>query len=267
MSEHGHHDSGMEHSERTPGQAMREFLGRGDVRMTIGFGVIITIAVALIGIFLFPDLMMRPLSPDMRHTIQLVSLFTVLSAPVAGVVLGVTVYAIRSRHRGSEPPEEGPAIRENKRVVTIWVAASSLLCTVAVVIGLAEMSSAQAAATGEATQALQVQVTGSQWAWNFTYPQYGISTTDLNLPLNRPVDFTVVSTDVTNSFWPVQLGIKVDANAWAPTTIETVPDTIGHIDIRCAELCGLYHAYMQANGEVMKTADFNNWVTSQGGHV
>ena len=267
MSGHDHHDSGMEHSEHTPGQIARQFLGRREVRETVVYGLIITAIVSLIGIFLFPDLMMRPLSEDMRNTIHLVTLFTVLSAPVAGVVLGVTVYAVRNRHRGVDAPEEGPAIRENKRTLTVWVAASSLLCIVAVVIGLAEMSSAQAAATGEATTALQVQVTGSQWAWNFTYPQYGISTTDLNLPLNRPVDFVVQSSDVTHSFWPVQLGIKVDANAWAPTTIETVPDTLGHIDIRCAELCGLYHAYMQANGEVMTTSDFNNWVTSQGGHV
>ena len=34
-----------------------------------------------------------------------------------------------------------------------------------------------------------------------------------------------------------------------------------------AELCGLYHAYMETTGEVMSSTDFNNWVIAQGGHT
>jgi len=38
--------------------------------------------------------------------------------------------------------------------------------------------------------------------------------------------------------------------------------------VKCAELCGLYHAYMETSGQVESTSDFNNWVSSiqaQGG--
>ena len=75
------------------------------------------------------------------------------------------------------------------------------------------------------------------------------------------------SADVNHSFWPVQLGVKVDANAQVTTVIHTTPTKIGAIDVKCAELCGLYHAYMETNGEVMSPADFNAWVVAQGGHT
>ena len=42
---------------------------------------------------------------------------------------------------------------------------------------------------------------------------------------------------------------------------------VGHLDIKCAELCGLYHAYMETDGNVMSQDDFNNWVTQNGGHT
>ena len=87
------------------------------------------------------------------------------------------------------------------------------------------------------------------------------------LPINRPVAFHVTSVDVNHSFWPVQLGVKVDANKLAETLADTTPTKLGEFDVKCAELCGLYHAYMETTGEVMKKADFDNWVIAQGGHT
>ena len=79
--------------------------------------------------------------------------------------------------------------------------------------------------------------------------------------------FDVVSSDVNHSFWPVQLGVKVDANRLETTVVHTTPTKLGNIDIKCAELCGLYHAYMETSGQIMTGSDFNNWVTAQGGHT
>jgi cytochrome c oxidase subunit 2 len=63
------------------------------------------------------------------------------------------------------------------------------------------------------------------------------------------------------------LGVKTDANDVVPTTIYTTPSKVGHLDVKCAELCGLYHAYMETDGNVMAQSDFNNWVTQNGGHT
>ena len=127
------------------------------------------------------------------------------------------------------------------------------------------MNSEALAAERNATNALVVEVTGQQWVWTFNYPSLGIQSDVLNLPVGKPVKFVVKSVDVNHSFWPVQLGVKADANDVVPVEINTTPTKLGHLDVKCAELCGLYHAYMETSGDVMTKADFNNWVTQNGG--
>jgi cytochrome c oxidase subunit 2 len=144
---------------------------------------------------------------------------------------------------------------------------SGIFCLIAIVWGIVEVNTMANAATTEAGTAVHVQVIGSQWVWSFKYPDQGVESDKLMLPINRPVVFDVISEDVNHSFWPVQLGVKVDANRLQTTVIHTVPTKLGNIDVKCAELCGLYHAYMETSGKVMTTDDFNNWITTNGGHV
>jgi cytochrome c oxidase subunit 2 len=90
------------------------------------------------------------------------------------------------------------------------------------------------AAAKDAKSAITVEVTGSQWLWTFKYPAQGIETHELNLPVDVPVTFDIRSADVNHSFWPVQLGVKIDANAQTTTVIHTTPIKIGPIDVKCA---------------------------------
>jgi cytochrome c oxidase subunit 2 len=211
--------------------------------------------------------MPRIMSNDMSSIETIMIGFTIISAPIVGLVMGITTNALMNSHRGDTPPEDGPYIRTHGPAVLVWSVVSSLFALVAVVWGIAELNTQAQAATRDQGTALVVNVTGQQWLWTFEYPQLGIKTNVLDLPVNRPVVFNVTSDDVNHSFWPVQLGVKMDANRLTTGTIDTTPTKTGPIDVRCAELCGLYHAYMQTTGEVMTSSDFNNWVTSQGGHT
>ena len=85
----------------------------------------------------------------------------------------------------------------------------------------------------------------------------------LHLPVDRPVVFHVTSKDVKHSFWIVQLGVKVDANPGVFTETAVTPNKVGIFDIRCAELCGLLHAYMQNKVIVESKEDFDKWIASQ----
>jgi cytochrome c oxidase subunit 2 len=181
-------------------------------------------------------------------------------------VLGVTAYTLLNRHTGNTPTTDGPATRTNTPIVVAWTVVSSILALVAVLYGLTAMNADATAAAVNASKALEVDVVGQQWAWDFEYPTLGVKSTQLYLPINQPVHFKVISMDVNHSFWPVQLGVKVDANRLVYTVADTTPNKLGQFDVRCAELCGLYHAYMQTTGEVVTPTDFNNWVTAQGGH-
>jgi cytochrome c oxidase subunit II len=217
----------------------------------------------LIGIFAPHHLMPTFLSHEGTDVWRTVVLFTILAAPVAAVVYAVAAYSLIGwRHRGNqdEPPEDGPPLRGNSTVTAIWLGTSTVLVLALLAWGLTVYSAEDVSHTGT----LQVDVTGQQWLWTFTYPGTGVETRSLVLPLNRPVQFNVTSVDITHGFWPVALGVQVDANPGVTTVIRATPDKLGSFTVRCSQLCGLYHSFMYAPGSVVTSAKFSQWLRSQG---
>ncbi|TSA22491.1 MAG: cytochrome c oxidase subunit II [Actinomycetales bacterium] len=261
MSEHDSVDL-----KPTPGDRLANFYKRSDVIQSTIFGVIVTGIFVILGGKFYTKWMPTVMSTDMKAIERLMVVFTWIAAPVCGVVLGVALYTFLNRHSGDTQPPDGPATRTNGPIVLLWSVVTSLLALTAVVYGITELNSSSIASAKNAEDAMVVNVTGSQWVWTFEYPKLGVTSHELMLPINHPVTFHVNSVDVNHSFWPVQLGVKVDANKVAETTAETTPNKLGEFDVKCAELCGLYHAYMETTGEVMTVDDFNNWVVAQGGH-
>ena len=111
---------------------------------------------------------------------------------------------------------------------------------------------------------LQVQVIAQQWEFTYRYPAYGgVETQQLELPANTLVEFNVTSLDVIHSFWAYQLGVKADANP-GENNIAYVDDQ-GPLsfNVRCAELCGVWHGYMFNTGAVVPKAQFAAWIAQQ----
>jgi cytochrome c oxidase subunit 2 len=195
--------------------------------------------------------------------------FSVASAPVAAVVWALIVYSLlRWRRRGAwqEGDPDGPALRGHGLTSGVWISLSSALCLFLLVWGLAALSSVDSAAASSASP-LEIDVTGQQWVWTFSYPTQGVESDQLVLPIDRPVVFKVTSYDVIHSFWVPEMGIKVDANPGVTTSTSTRPDRLGTYHVRCAELCGLLHADMETNARVVSSDDFATWVAGQGGHA
>jgi cytochrome c oxidase subunit II len=193
--------------------------------------------------------------------------FSVASAPVAAVVWTLGVYSLwRWRRRGDWTPDDpdGPPLRGHGWLNGVWMFASSALCLFLLIWGLAALSSVDSPAT--ASTPLEIDVTGQQWVWTFTYPDDGnVESDQLYLPIDRPVVFRVTSYDVIHSFWVPAMGIKVDANPGMTTTTQTTPDRLGIYEVKCAELCGLLHADMETDAHVVSSQDFEAWTASQGG--
>ena len=245
----------------TPGDRATSFLKRPDVRRTAILFLLWTALFTVLGLWLYPKFMPRIMSKEMLAAENIMIWFTVISAPIAGIVLALATNSFLNMHRGDTPPEEGPAIRTNGPVVVIWTVVSTLFALVAIVWGIVELNVQNVEAATNAKSAMVVEVTGSQWLWSFRYPEQGIESHVLNLPIDRPVEFDIRSVDVNHSFWPVQLGVKVDANAMVTTVVHTTPNKLGEIDVKCAELCGILHAYMETTGAVMTQSDFDAWVS------
>jgi cytochrome c oxidase subunit 2 len=206
-------------------------------------------------------------SEQMSDIEQTMTMFTAAAAPVAALVWAVVIYSlVKWRYKGDgPPPDDAPGYDTNVPTVIIWVIASAALTLFIFVWGLIKIAGIPtpggvAALPADSPVPIEVQVTGQQWVWNFTYPGLGgIESDQLFLPVGHPANFEVTSNDVTHSFWIVQMGVKVDANPGAVTSAVVNPTSIGTFDIRCAELCGILHAAMQTQAKVVSQADFDAW--------
>jgi cytochrome c oxidase subunit 2 len=227
--------------------------------------LVLTAIGVLIGFYVPHHVMPTFLSTEGTDVFRTIVLFTVLAAPVAAFVFAVPIYSLfawRPKGSGSqdEPPEDGVPMRGNGPMTILWLTISFVLVLVLLVWGLGVYNAQQYAHP----DTLQVDVTGQQWLWTFSYPCTNVETRSLVLPLNRPVEFNVTSVDVTHGFWPAALGVQVDANPNEVTVIRSTPDKLGSFTVRCSQLCGLYHAFMYASGAVVTPASFSHWLQSQG---
>jgi cytochrome c oxidase subunit 2 len=71
------------------------------------------------------------------------------------------------------------------------------------------------------------------------------------------------SADVIHSFWVPEFRVKQDVVPGRVTEYRITPILVGNYKVRCAELCGASHAYME-NGVIVDTkADYDVWITKQ----
>ena len=112
--------------------------------------------------------------------------------------------------------------------------------------------------------AMVVKVTGFQWGWKFDYPEYGISSTELYLPVGKQAALKMESRDVIHSFWVPEFRVKQDLVPGRVTELWITPTEIGDTyKVRCAELCGTSHAFMENPVIVVDDAGFDVWVAEQ----
>ncbi len=111
--------------------------------------------------------------------------------------------------------------------------------------------------------AMIVKVTGFQWGWRFEYPEYGFSSDKLYLPTDKQVLLLMQSTDVIHSFWVPEFRVKQDLLPGRITEYRITPTLIGEYKVRCAEICGSSHAYMESPVVVVAQTAFEQWVGDQ----
>jgi len=111
-----------------------------------------------------------------------------------------------------------------------------------------------------------VKVKGIQWSWSFEYPAVnGISviSDELHLVKGKQVLLRMTSQDVIHSFWVPEFRVKQDLVPGRITELRITPVRDGNYKVRCAELCGTSHAYMEKPVVVSSQADFDAWMSEQ----
>jgi cytochrome c oxidase subunit 2 len=118
------------------------------------------------------------------------------------------------------------------------------------------------------SESLVINVTAFQWNFRFVYPNGVSITSECFVPANTSIIFNVTSTDVMHGFGLMDFRVKVEAipgryNVIGVTTPLLDGNSQLNYTIRCYELCGVGHTYMDAALIVMNPTAFNNWLNNQ----
>lgn len=210
--------------------------------------------------------------------------------PIFVFVVLMLLFGIFQFKRKTNEDASPHQFRTNKAFIGIWVGLSliiNLFLFVHPTASAMEDYFNQAAAYNRSSNELIVDVTGRQWEWQFSYPQYGITqsvdpTTGndlLVLPVDRPVKFVIRSydffhpydsqVDVIHSFWIPAFGMKVDAVPGEtrymyiqPTKTATTAQNAMY-RVQCAEVCGPGHPLMYADMAVVSASGFQSFIAQQ----
>ncbi len=112
----------------------------------------------------------------------------------------------------------------------------------------------------EGVEPLEVKVNGIQYAWIFTYPDSGVISGEMHVPVNRPVALKIAAGDVIHAFWLPQFRIKQDAIPGRETQLVFTPNKVGQYPVVCAELCGAYHGGMKTQLYVQTEEEYEQWI-------
>lgn len=196
----------------------------------------------------------------------------VVMTPFTAFILVYLAYALSVfRAKPGEELRDGAPLRGNARAQLVWLVATTVAVLFLAVFGTVELLT-NAGGGGEGPTplvkpkgtALPVQVIAQQWEFTYRYPTYGgVETAQLVLPVGRQIAFHVTSVDAIHSFWAYELGVKADANPGVDNVAFVKATKTGTFQIRCAELCGLWHGYMFDTGRVVDGAQFATWINGE----
>ncbi|HYC52953.1 MAG TPA: cytochrome c oxidase subunit II [Gemmatimonadaceae bacterium] len=173
------------------------------------------------------------------------------------------IYALwKYRHRPGTPvqPEQ---VHGNTKLEIAWTVIPAVVLAVIAIPTVRTIFKTQADAPPDA---LQVEVIGHQWWWEFRYPQYNVSTAnEVYLPIGRTVNFALKTQDVLHSFWIPALGGKRDLVNNRTNYLWFTPDSTTEDAFNgfCAEYCGISHANMRFRAFTVTPEQFASWIAHQ----
>ncbi|HLA67151.1 MAG TPA: cytochrome c oxidase subunit II [Acidimicrobiia bacterium] len=210
-----------------------------------------------------PQSTLDPKGPNAAKIDDLYLMVIIVAAAVFVLVQGallVAIFKFRQR-KGQERPVR--QMHGNMRLELVWTIIPVVILAIIAVPTLSTLFDLRSA-PDPSENALQIEVTGHQWWWEFSYPEYGFTTAgELHIPVDRPVYLTMTSADVIHSFWVPPLNGKRDVVPGRISNLLLQADDPGVYTGQCAEFCGLAHADMRIRLFAETPADFESWALAQ----
>jgi cytochrome c oxidase subunit II len=205
-----------------------------------------------------PALMIHHLS---LFVIQITSaIFIVVASLLAYVV-------VRYRQRDPGDDSEPPQIYGSTQIELAWTVIPILIVLVLFLTTARILFAIQDQKMPPS--ALDVDVVGHQFWWEFRYGKSGFTTAnELHVPLSTDqsqmiTSLNLLSADVDHSFWVPALFGKIDSIPNQVNHMWFTPDKTGMFVGQCAQFCGVEHAKMLLRVYVQTPDDFAAWVNNQ----
>jgi len=264
---------------------------RGSTSVALAFAIFLVLMTAVtVYIFMAKIWWFPPAINSIGHEIdaQFARTFLITGVVFVAAQLGLALAIFKFRDRG----QKASYFEGNNTLEIVWT-----LATVVLFVGLglyARNAWAEVHFMGASPGALQIEVTGQQFVWNFRYagpdgkfgrekPELvsastgnpvGLDPTDpaskddivspvIVVPAGREVELTIRSQDVTHSFFVRELRLKQDAVPGMEIHMHFTANDPGDYEIVCAQLCGLGHYRMHSVLTVMSETDFEKWLKDQ----
>ena len=184
---------------------------------------------------------------------------TIICMAIFALVAGVSVYAIWKFRAAPDDEEDGSPIHGHTGLEVVWTAVPAALVTaISIYSGVVLVQVERIPAEHRV-----IEVTAQQFAWSFTYPESKVTSGQLALPINQPVELKLTAKDVIHSFWVPEWRMKKDAVPGIETDVIVTPTKLGTFTVICTELCGLGHAAMRAQALVLTQAGFERWLNKE----
>jgi cytochrome c oxidase subunit 2 len=220
--------------------------------------IVLTIITSVI--MLIPDWNGDQASTAAPKIDTLLDVMIVLSSFVFSIVMVMMGYSVwRWRARPGDESDGAP-VHGNTRLEIAW----TVIPTVIVLFGAIYSWIVLADIEAHESDRMVVDVYGQQYEWHFNYPEQGVTSRELHVPVDRQVEFRMHTLDVLHSFWVPEWRIKKDAVPGITTRAYVEPDEPGDYSLICTELCGYGHSTMRAPVKVYASqAEFDNWASRQ----
>ena len=204
-------------------------------------------------------------SPN-AHRIDSAFIFvSIFTGVIFLIVEGALIVFIIKYRRGKRPRTvEGPQIHGSTRLEVLWTVVPVVILAMIGTFVFWELPGIADAPKAAAADETTIQVEGHQYYWLFRYPNGAVSINQMVAPADEVVHERIVGLDweVNHSWWVPDLGGKMDS---IPGRVNKTwfEAPVGHYIARCAELCGIQHAHMDAIVNVVPRAQYDNFIRTR----
>jgi len=180
-------------------------------------------------------------------------------ALLVGITAAMVYFVLRFRHTRNPDAKQ---IHGNLKLEVTWIVIPTILVLFMFYKGY-EGFRLMRDVPGNA---MVVEVQAAQWYWSFHYPDKGITSDKLYVPVNQPVKLELHASeeDVVHSFYLPAFRVKEDC---VPGKLDNYlwfqSEKEGTYNIFCAEYCGRDHSSMITELVVLSRPGYDAWLKGQ----